>query len=45
MKDKSSNLSKIKRENLLEICNKIKNKEEVDVTEIVEIEQFIKSVK
>lgn len=44
-KDKSTNLSKLKREHLLDICSRIKNKETVDVTEIVELEQFIKSTK
>lgn len=44
-KDKSTNLSKLKREHLLDICSRIKNKEMVDVTEIAELEQFIKSMK
>lgn len=44
-KDKSTNLSKLKREHLLDICSRIKNKETVDVTEIAELEQFIKSIK
>ena len=44
-KDKSTNLSKLKREHLLDICSRIKNKEAVDVTEIAELEQFIKSMK
>lgn len=44
-KDKSTNLSKLKREHLLDVCSRIKNKETVDVTEIVELEQFIKSMK
>ena len=44
-KDKSTNLSKLKREHLLGICSRIKNKETVDVTEIAELEQFIKSMK
>ena len=44
-KDKSTNLSKRKREHLLDVCSRIKNKEAVDVTEIAELEQFIKSIK
>lgn len=45
MGDSSTNLSKIKREHLLDICSRIKNKDDVDITEIVELEQFIKSMK
>ena len=44
-KDKSTNLSKQKREHLLDVCSRIKNKETVDIAEIVELEQFIKSMK
>lgn len=45
MADTSTNLSKIQRERLLDICSRIKNKETVEVTEIAELEQFIKSMK
>ena len=45
MTDKSTNLSKIQREHLLGICSRIKNKENVEITEIIELEQFIKSMK
>lgn len=45
MTDTSTNLSKIQRERLLDICSRIKNKEAVEVTEIAELEQFIKSMK
>lgn len=44
-RDKSTNLSKRKREHLLDVCSRIKNKEAVDVTEIAELEQFIKLMK
>lgn len=45
MTDTSTNLSKIQRERLLDICSRIKNKEAVEVNEIAELEQFIKSMK
>lgn len=45
MADTSTNLSKIQREHLLDICSRIKNKDAVEVTEIAELEQFIKSMK
>ena len=45
MKDTSTNLSKIKRDYLLDVCSRIKNKEAVEATEIAELEQFIKSMK
>ena len=45
MNDASTNLSKIKREHLLDICSKIKKKEPVEIVEIAELEQFIKSMK
>ena len=45
MRDTSTNLSKKKREYLLGICSKIKNKEDVSVVEVAELEQFIKSMK
>lgn len=45
MQDTSTNLSKLQREHLLDICSKIKKQEPVRVTEIAELEQFIKSMK
>lgn len=45
MAENTTNLSKIKREHLLEICSRIKNKEEVESFEINELEQFIRSMK
>ena len=45
MQDTSTNLSKLQREHLLDICSKIKKQEPVKVTEIAELEQFIKSMK
>lgn len=45
MTDTSTNLSKIQRERLLNICSRVKNKEAVEVAEIAELEQFIKSMK
>lgn len=45
MSDTSTNLSKKKREHLLGICSKIKNKEEVSIVEVTELEQFVKSMK
>lgn len=45
MNDTSTNLSKLKREHLLDICSKIKKQEPVEIVEIAELEQFIKSMK
>lgn len=45
MSDTSTNLSKIEKEHLLDVCLKLKKGETVDITEIVELEQFIKSMK
>lgn len=45
MNDTSTNLSKLKREHLLDICSKIKKQEPVEIVEIAELEQFIKSIK
>ena len=45
MQDTSTNLSKLQREHLLDICSKIKKQEPVEIVEIVELEQFIKSMK
>lgn len=45
MQDTSTNLSKLQREHLLDICSKIKKQEPVEIMEIAELEQFIKSMK
>lgn len=45
MQDTSTNLSKLQREHLLDICSKIKKQEPVEIVEIAELEQFIKSMK
>lgn len=45
MQDTSTNLSKLQREHLLDICSKIKKQEPVETVEIAELEQFIKSMK
>lgn len=45
MNDTSTNLSKLQREHLLNICSKIKKQEPVEIVEIAELEQFIKSMK
>lgn len=45
VQDTSTNLSKLQREHLLDICSKIKKQEPVETVEIAELEQFIKSMK
>ena len=45
MADISTNLSKLQREKLLDICSRIKSNDTVDITEVAELEQFIKLMK